>query len=441
MEAPRIAKRDENKMTEQSDCPIGSRARTAMFRKRQRSSCSASISSPYQRFPILLSLLILFLRDNISVGKSKPVLTYSAVAFQDIGLVHKCRSLHQRVSNADISIPLLATLDEAGENQNSKIRLNKVFKKTHSRREADRLIEEGRVSVNGERVSTKGGFFVVPYVDEISLDGKVIEGWEEMNFVANSSDNNSVKAKSKRNQTSKHKSTNEKGENRAAISGKKGQQRTFEYIKYWKPRGVICTTDPNIRGNIIDEIREHDGYDPPHRVYPVGRLDKDTTGIILLTSDGRLPNAALRKEHKRPKVYEVMVDPPIGPPGSRKARGVLDRLQNGVVISTETVRNGVRKTLTAPTEPCKVAQINDRWIRITLREGRNRQVRKMTQAVGHRTVELERVSFAGIPLEPGLRGPGDWDYLKGEELEIVQDMIRIATEAQEAEGAYWEDNE
>ena len=65
----------------------------------------------------------------------------------------------------------------------------------------------------------------------------------------------------------------------------------------------------------------------------------------------------------------------------------------------------------------------------------------MTQAVGHRTIELERVSFAGIPLEPGLRGPGDWDYLKGGELEIVQDMIRIANEAQEAEGAYWENND
>jgi pseudouridine synthase len=211
------------------------------------------------------------------------------------------------------------------------------------------------------------------------------------------------------------------------------KRTTFEYIKYWKPTGVICTTDPTIPGNIIEEIRVHDGYDPPHRVYPVGRLDKDTSGLILLTSDGRLPNAALRKEHKRPKVYEVRVDPPIGPPGSHRANRVLEKLSEGVVISTETVRNGVRKTLTAPTEPCRVEQLNDQWIRMTLREGRNRQVRKMTRAVGHKTVELERVSFAGIPLEPGLRGPGDWDYLTGDELEIVEDMINIAEEARAAE--------
>ena len=283
------------------------------------------------------------------------------------------------------------------------------------------MIEEGRVSVNGEKVATKGGFFVVPYVDEVSLDGKIVEGWEEMNFMAN--DNNNSQKGTK-------KSTTQRNTNNS--------KPKFEYIKYWKPRGVICTTDPNIPGNIIDEMREHDGYDPPHRVYPVGRLDKETTGIILLTSDGRLPNAALRKQHKRPKIYEVRVDPPIAPAGSRKSEHILDQLRSGVVISTETVRNGVRKTLTAPTEPCQVEQINDQWIRITLKEGRNRQVRKMTQAVGHRTVELERVSFAGIPLEPGLRGPGDWDYLRGDELEIIRDMIRIAADAQAMEGPYWE---
>jgi hypothetical protein len=77
--------------------------------------------------------------------------------------------------------------DGGGDKDNSdqkKIRLNKVFKRTHSRREADRLIEEGRVSINGDRVVTKGGFFVIPYVDKVSLDGSVVKGWEEMNFVS-----------------------------------------------------------------------------------------------------------------------------------------------------------------------------------------------------------------------------------------------------------------
>ena len=324
--------------------------------------------------------------------------------------------------------------DKDNNSAQKKIRLNKVFKRTHSRRQADRLIEEGRVTINGERVSTKGGFFVVPYVDEVSLDGSVVEGWEEMNFVANDNNKNiNSKAKGKGAPNQPPKATRQTRDD-----GSSTERSTFEYIKYWKPMGVICTTDPNIPGNIIDEMREHDGYDPPHRVYPVGRLDKETTGIILLTSDGRLPNAALRKQHKRPKIYEVMVDPPIGPPGSARSNDVLDTLSNGVVISTETVRNGVRKTLTAPTEPCTVEQLTDQWLRITLKEGRNRQVRKMTRAVGHRTVELERVSFAGISLEPGLRGPGDWDYLKEEELEIVRDMIRIAAEAQEEEDANWE---
>ncbi|VEU44249.1 unnamed protein product [Pseudo-nitzschia multistriata] len=308
--------------------------------------------------------------------------------------------------------------DGGGGGEPKKIRLNKVFKRTHSRREADRLIEEGRVSVNGKKVGTKGGFFVVPYVDEISLDGDLVEGWEEMNGVQ--------AAKTKTTTTTNPASAKTGGARNAETApsgGKPGGRGTFEYIKYWKPRGVICTTDPKIPHNIVDELAI-DGYHPPHRVYPVGRLDKDTSGIILVTSDGRLPNAALRKEHKRPKVYEVGLDRPLERHGP-----VLDRLREGVTISTETVRNGVRKTLTAPTEPCSVEQLSDTWIRITLREGRNRQVRKMTRAVGYRTVELERVSFAGIPLEPGLRGPGDWDYLEGEELEIVLDMIEVAEAA------------
>ena len=381
--------------------------------KRKRSARFPFASSLFHKSPVFLSLLVLVLHH--SVNTSVP----SAMAFHGLGGL--VQNQHHRLLHHRRSSTILQAAPDDNNQQSNRIRLNKVFKKTHSRREADRLIEEGRVSVNGEQVSTKGGFFVVPFVDEVSLDGKVVEGWEEMNYVAANDD---------------AKSTNQRNSNKKNSNSKP----KFEYIKYWKPRGVICTTDPNIPGNIIEEMRIHDGYDPPVRVYPVGRLDKETTGIILLTSDGRLPNAALRKQHKRPKVYEVRVNPPIGAPGSRKAQHALEQLRNGVVISTETVRNGVRKTLTAPTEPCQVEQINDQWIRITLREGRNRQVRKMTQAVGHRTVELERVSFAGIPLEPGLREPGDWDYLRGRELEIVQDMIQISADAQAAEGAYWEND-
>ena len=417
----------------------GNRRSAFVVRKRRKRHGPSSVSLLFRRCPFLLPLvMMLVLRDKVA-KESSPSTRYGVVAFHAVELVDNYRSFQNRISNPNKCTGLLRIAVDNND-QSNKIRLNKVFKKTHSRRAADRLIEEGRVSVNGERVASKGGFFVVPYVDEVSLDGRIIEGWEEMNYVTTSGNNANVKGKQNQQPISK----SEQKKQRAAGSSnnlEREQPPTFEYIKYWKPRGVICTTDSNIPGNIIDEIREHDGYDPPHRVYPVGRLDKDTTGIILLTSDGRLPNAALRKQHKRPKIYDVMVDPPIGNLGSNTAKSVLARLEKGVVISTETVRNGVRKTLTAPTEPCLVQQLNDQWIRITLKEGRNRQVRKMTQAVGHRTIELERVSFAGIPLEPGLRGPGDWDYLQGEELEIVKDMIQIAAEAQEVEGAFWESNE
>lgn len=128
---------------------------------------------------------------------------------------------------------------------------------------------------------------MIPYRDEVSLDGKIIRGWERMNAI----DEDNVDTQSGSN-------------NRAD-----GDLNTssFEYVKYYKPRGVTCTTDLRIDGNIIDAIRS-DGYNPRHRVYPVGRLDKDTSGLIILTSDGRMVNSVLRGEKKQEKVYNVMVN-------------------------------------------------------------------------------------------------------------------------------------
>ena len=82
---------------------------------------------------------------------------------------------------------------------------------------------------------------------------------------------------------------------------------TFEYVKYHKPIGVTCTTDARVRDNVVDSARRM-GYVPRHRVYPVGRLDRETSGLILLTSDGRVVNSVLRGERKMPKVYDVVVD-------------------------------------------------------------------------------------------------------------------------------------
>ena len=194
--------------------------------------------------------------------------------------------------------------DDASNIETEGIRLNKVFKATHSRREADALIENGRVSVNGELVTNKGGFKVFPFKDLIRLDGKIVTGWEKMNAIAE-----------KKSQVNKIRNISRDGNSKSKDSSKDGKMNdndqlltsNFEYVKYFKPIGVTCTTDKRVKDNIIDAITE-DGYMPRHRVYPIGRLDKETSGLIILTSDGRVVNNVLRGEKKQPKVYRVMVD-------------------------------------------------------------------------------------------------------------------------------------
>ena len=267
------------------------------------------------------------------------------------------------------------------------IRINKVFKATHSRRQADDLISSGRVTVNGQPVTA--GQRVVPFQDEVLLDGEPIQGWEALNAIVDSQ----IESTS--------------------------PMTPFEYTKYWKPAGVICTTDRRIKENIIDALLDV-GYSPKHRIYPVGRLDRDTSGLILLTSDGRLPNAALRGEHKQPKTYEVSVDKPIGDSD-------LDLLRDGVVITTVAQRDGNRgKPLTAKTRPCIVDRLDRRSMRMTITEGRNRQIRKMVDALGYRVQWLERVAFAGMELAP-LNGPGEWKRLDESEMKIVGYTLDKAT--------------
>ena len=189
--------------------------------------------------------------------------------------------------------------DEAAATASRPIRLNKAFKATHSRRQADALIAAGRVAVNGQPVTSKGGMLVTPFVDEICLDGQRVDGWEALNGLTAPT-------------TSGTSASSNSSESSSSSQSKDAPQNTvFEYVKYWKPRGVTCTTDQRIDGNIIDTITQESGYRPNHRVFPVGRLDKDTSGLILLTSDGRLPNSFLRRRKKQPKVYNVMVDRPL----------------------------------------------------------------------------------------------------------------------------------
>jgi 23S rRNA pseudouridine2604 synthase len=160
------------------------------------------------------------------------------------------------------------------------------------------------------------------------------------------------------------------------------------YIKYHKPIGVTTTSEPHVRRNIIAEI----GH--PVRIFTIGRLDKDSSGLILLTNDGDIVNDILRVEHGHEREYRVEVDRAFD-------QLFLDRMAAGVVIL------GVR------TRPCTVTRLGPRSFRIILTEGRNRQIRRMTQSLGYRVVALHRVRIMHITIE-GLK-IGEWKELTAAE--------------------------
>ena len=261
------------------------------------------------------------------------------------------------------------------------MRVNKCFKDFTSRRESDKLVEQGRVTVNGAVASA--GARVFPG-DVVRLDGDPID-WEAKNQNVASTD-------------------------------------AFRYVKYWKPRGITCTTDRRDRTNILDAVRY------PERVFPVGRLDKDSTGLILLTSDGRLPNAALRARARKEKKYVVRLDRP-----AREAD--LRTLREGVVISTPVRRDKVDRIVTARTLPCDVRFAGNgkdsrdaaRDVAVTLREGRNRQIRRMFDAVGYVVRDLHRTEIMGIGLE-GLT-VGRWKECSPKEMELIRACLEADVDA------------
>lgn len=236
------------------------------------------------------------------------------------------------------------------------MRINKFFTEQGlcSRREADRLIAEGRVTING--VVAKLGDQVLPQ-DLVARDGVVLQRG-----------NRSV------------------------------------YIKYHKPVGVTTTTELHIPRNIISEIRH------PERIFPIGRLDKDSSGLILLTNDGDIVNEILRVEHGHEREYRVEVDREFD-------ETFLARMGEGVVI------------LGARTRPCTTTRLGPRRFRIILTEGRNRQIRRMCQAFGYRVVSLHRVRIMHITVE-GLHA-GQWTDLSAEERErLFQALGRSDESAQ-----------
>jgi 23S rRNA pseudouridine2604 synthase len=221
------------------------------------------------------------------------------------------------------------------------VRLNKYISETGacSRREADKWIEAGRVTCNGKRavLGTR-----VADDDEVRVDGALI-----------------------------------------------GAKKKQIYIALNKPAGVTCTTEPHVQGNIIQLVGHSE------RIFPIGRLDKDSEGLILLTNDGDIVNEILRAENNHEKEYIVTVERPV-------TDLALRMLGNGVKIMGEM------------TKPCKVSRIEGGTFRMTLTQGLNRQIRRMCSALGYRVQHLQRVRIMNIRL--GSLGLGKWRYLTDAEL-------------------------
>ena len=217
-----------------------------------------------------------------------------------------------------------------------------------SRRAAESLITEGRVRVNG-RIVTELGSKADPRHDRIEVDGKRVVAEHPVYYVLN------------------------------------------------KPRGFMTTLhDPEGRPTIVNLLRPHA---IPERVFPVGRLDFNTSGLLLLTNDGEFSDGLLHPKRAVPKTYVVKVQGVMTPDD-------IDRWRKGVQLEDG-------KTLPADAAFLRF-ETDKTWFEITIREGRNQQVRRMGEATGFRVMRLSRVSFAGITIE-GLR-PGELRALTREEL-------------------------
>ena len=227
------------------------------------------------------------------------------------------------------------------------MRLNKHISETGycSRREADRLIAEGRVTVNGlrARVGTEVG-----EGDEIRIDGQKLEV-------------------------------------RAAAKG----QRRHVYIALNKPVGITSTTESSVKDNIVDFV----GHEK--RIFPIGRLDKDSEGLILLTSNGDIVNEILRAENKLEKEYLVAVNHPV-------TEEFLRGMSRGVPLHGQT------------TLPCRTGKLGRFGFRIVLVQGLNRQIRLMAAHFGFRVKQLLRVRIGNVKL--GHLKPGQWRNLTDAEL-------------------------
>ena len=232
-------------------------------------------------------------------------------------------------------------------NRNS-ISLNKYISSTGmcSRREADRLIEQGKVTLNGQ-TAQKGNR--VEDGDEVKINGKALKEHPEL-----------------------------------------------VYLAFHKPAGITSTTDRKDKDNIIDFINY------PKRIFPIGRLDKASTGLILLTNDGDIVNDILREENNHDKEYIVSVDKPV-------TNQFIKKMSNGLPILGTITKN------------CEVQKISPKVFRIVLTQGLNRQIRRMCEYLGYQVLTLKRIRIMNIYLE-GLK-VGQYRELKKQELQQLKSQL------------------
>jgi 23S rRNA pseudouridine2604 synthase len=238
------------------------------------------------------------------------------------------------------------------------VRINKYLsnKGICSRREADKLITQKRVTING--VVAEIGSRVARY-DEIKLDDKLISY---------------------------------KNDNRI-------------YIAFNKPAGLTCTTDRTIPGNIVDYINY------PKRIFHIGRLDKDSEGLILMTNDGDIVNKILRTSNNHEKEYLVTVNKPI-------TEEFIHSMSTGVRI------------LNTVTKPCTVTKKSKYVFKIVLTQGLNRQIRRMCAVFWYNVTRLQRIRIMNINLND--LAVGKWRYLSDAELEKLNSLISTSVKTEEA---------
>lgn len=243
------------------------------------------------------------------------------------------------------------------ENVSNAIRLNKAISETGfcSRREADKIIEQGRVLLNG-KVGVLGDKAIPE--DKIEIDGKPLL-----------------------------------------------RESKLVYIAFNKPVGITCTTERDIEGNIIDFINHKE------RIFPIGRLDKPSEGLIFLTNDGDIVNKILRAGNNHEKEYAVMVDKPI-------TKDFILQMSSGVPI------------LDTVTLPCHVEKESDFVFKIILTQGLNRQIRRMCDYLGYKVYRLKRLRIMNVTLD-GI-APGKWRDLTSKELDEIQKLVASSSKTEEA---------